>query len=175
MTNVLKNAQGKEIPPRPTLRDETIKKLVIRNAVDALFNDKYCPFEEHEKQDLINSLDSHYYQHIDEYELAKGFEDDRWNVGRDFVTNLEQVTSHIEQSLRNSESDWAKLYKPLPPFEIGTRLKTGAYRTGPECGTITDLCEHSTATYMVLMDGTSEDSTSRRLIRFEDAVEATDE
>lgn len=169
MTNVLKNAQGKEIPPRPTLYNDEIKKLVIRNAVDSLFDDKYCPFEDHEKQDLINSLDTHYYQHIDEYDLAKYFEDDSWEVDRDFVTNLEQVTGHVEQALRNSENDWAKLYQPVPPFEIGTRLNVGHHKLMPEYGTIVELFEHSPATYAVLMDGTPEDSSTRRLIRFEDA------
>ncbi len=170
MTNLLKNAQGVEIPPRPTLSDKAIKKLVIRNAVDALFSGKHCPFEEHEKQNLINSLDTHYYQYIDEYDLAKCFEDDDWDVDRDFVTNLEEVTGHLDEALRNSESDWAKLYQPVPPLQLGTRIIMKSW-TGPECGIVDSLYEYSPATYCVLMDGTPEDSSTRRLIRFEDAVE----
>ncbi|MFM2589431.1 hypothetical protein [Vibrio sp. TBV020] len=168
MTNVLKNSKGIEIQPRPTLNDSEIKKLVIRNAVDALFSDKYCPFEDHEKQDLINSLDTHYYQHIDEYDLAKYFEDDSWDVDRDFVTNLEQVTGYLDQALRDSEKSWADLHQPIPPFEIGTRLKFLDVR-GVEYGSIDSIYEYSPAYYTVKVDGTTENDSRRRLIRFEDA------
>lgn len=172
MTNILKNAQGAEIPARPTLDNNDVRKLVIRNAVDGLFSSKYCPFEDHEKQDLINSLDSHYYQHIDEYDLAKYFEDDNWDVNRDFISNLEQVTGCIETQIRKSEQDWAEAYKPVPPLPLGARVDVGHHKSMPEYGTIEELSKYSPATYAVRLDSTPADSTTRRLIKFEDAKEA---
>ncbi len=172
MTNVLKNAQGVEIPTRPTLDNNDVRKLVIRNAVDELLNSEHCPFEDHEKQDLINSLDTHYYHHIDGYDLAKGFEDDGWDVNAYFVSHLELVTGCIDTQIRKSEQDWAEAYKPAPPLPIGARVDVGHHKSMPEYGTIEELSQYSPATYAVRLDSTPADSTMRRLIKFEEVKEA---
>lgn len=174
MTNVLKNAQGVEIPPRPNPSNKEHLKCIIEQGVEILFKEKHCPFDENEKQDLISSLNDHYYYHVDEYDLAKDFDDEGWLVDRDFVSKLEEVTGSIEEAVRNSEKAWFDAYKPAPPFAIGTRLKLLGVR-GVEHGLIDSIYEYSPAYYTVKLDGTTENDTSRRLIRFEDAVEATDE
>jgi len=172
MTNILKNAQGVEIPPRPTMDIQEVRNLVIRNAVEDLFTQKHCPFEDHEQQELINSLDTHYYPHVDEYELAKDFENDGWDVDRDFISSLEEVTGCIDAALRKSESNWAEAYKPVPPLPLGARVDVGHHKSMPEYGTIEELSKYSPATYAVRLDSTPADSTTRRIIKFEDAKEA---
>lgn len=169
MKTKLFDKNSKEVPPRPSMSDESVKKLVIQNAVEALFSGKWCPFDEDERDDLLSTLLDKYSHHDDEYELAKKFEDDCWNVDRDFVSDLECVTGELNSEFRKSIKAWLDAYQPLPPLEIGAVIEVRGFN-GKEKGTIDSIYEYDPATYTVRMEDQEESDTSRRLIKFEDAV-----
>ncbi|ANS86948.1 hypothetical protein VSVS12_03239 [Vibrio scophthalmi] len=165
--NTLFNRDGAIVPPRPDADDSDIKLSIIKQAVEDLFVEKHCEFEKSEKEDLIQSLHRHWEENCDEYELAKNFESDNWLVNYDFVSKLENVCGYVDSALKATIDEWANSYDIIPPFEIGTKLEEGV---------IAGISEYDPATYRVLVYGQKEDSTMRRLIKFEDAkakVEST--
>ncbi|WP_027697217.1 hypothetical protein [Vibrio litoralis] len=172
MTTQLFDKNNKPVPPRPSMSDESVKKLVIQNAVESLFSGKWCPFDEGERDDLLSTLLDKYSHHDDEYELAKKFENDGWDVDRDFVSNLECVTGEINSEFSKSIKAWFDAYQPLAPLEMGAVIEVRGFH-GKEKGTIDSIYEYGPATYTVKMEDQEESNTSRRLIKFEDAVLAS--
>lgn len=170
--NKLFDKNSKEVPPRPSMSDESVRVLVVQNAVKALYSGKWCPFGEDKHDDLLSTLLNEYSYHDDEYELAKKFENDCWDVDRDFVSILECVTSEINSEFRKSVKAWFDAYQPLPPLEIGAVIETLGFHE-KEKGTIESIYEYVPATYTVKMENQEESDTSRRLIKFEDAVLAS--
>lgn len=164
--NKLFDAQGNEVPPRPTWSEKS--KEIIRIALDKLYSSKNCYFEEHERGDLASSLASYYIPYCDEFSLAKDFEFDGWDVNREFVDQLENIGGYLIEAERSLVKAWATEFVPVPPFEIGAVLNGFDWREQCETvGTITGIC-NSPATYLVKFP--DNDENSRRLIKFEDAV-----
>ncbi|MCD9514010.1 hypothetical protein [Photobacterium carnosum] len=171
MKNKLFDQEGKEIPERPSMSNKDVSTLIITKAVDKLFTRNCCSFDEDEKDELIGSLESHYSLDCDEYELAKSFENDGWDVDRDFISKLEDVTGSIGSAFREHEHAWGKKYKPQPPFSVGTALIV-PYFPGNERGVITGIYSYDPAWFTVRLDSADASDTSSRLIRFEDAKAA---
>ncbi|EKO3657426.1 hypothetical protein M3906_000235 [Vibrio metschnikovii] len=166
--NILFNAQGEQVPARPAWHSD--REEITAKALNLLFEDEYCGFkEESDREPLKRSLLNHYHPHIDEYDLCKYFEDDGWDVDRDFLTELECVTSCMTTAIDEMEKEWFEKHHPVPPFEIGTELKVLSFK-GKQNGVIDGIYEYSPATYTVIMNDRAEGDTSRRLIKFEDAV-----
>ncbi|EGU36152.1 hypothetical protein [Vibrio scophthalmi] len=158
--NTLFNKDNSMVPERPDVDNEDVKDIFIKQAVEDLFAERDCGFTEHEKPMLIESLMRHWEEHCDEYELAKDFERDGWAVDYDFVTQLENACGYVNAALKAHIDEWANSNDIAPPYEIGTQL---------DIGVITGVSEYEPATYRVLVHGEPEHSTSRRLIKFEDA------
>lgn len=169
MPKQLFDKSGKEVPERPAMDNYDVRLLIIKSAVEALFKGKYCPFEYHEQEELLETLIDEYSDWDDEYELAKKFENCGWDVDRDFVSNLECVTGEISNSLRGSIATWFDIYQPIPPHSIGTQIAVRGF-SGKETGVIESIYEYDQATYTVKLDNQLDSDTSRRLIKFEDAV-----
>ena len=164
--NKLFDAQGKEIPPRPTWSEDS--ETIIRIALDKIFCSKHCYFEEHERKELASSLTSHYMPYCDEFLLAKDFEWDGWDVNREFVEQLKNIGRYLIEAESSLVKAWATEFAPVPPFEIGALLIGFDWRDQCEAvGTITGICNRP-ATYLVKFP--DNDDNSRHLIRFEDAV-----
>ena len=159
--NKLFNADGTETPDRPYHYNDEVKELIIKKAVNSIFNEKHCDFDEDEKEDLQTSLISHWSPYIDGYDLAKDFESDCWDVDRNFVDKLDNVCGYISSALRDEEKKWADDNDIVPPFNIGDKLNIGI---------ITGFHSYGAASYLVLVNGDPESSTSRRIIKFEDAI-----
>lgn len=169
MSNQLFDKFGQEVPERPAMDNEGDRLLVIKNAVKALFKGKYCPFEHNEREELLETLIDEYSNSDDEYDLAKKFENCGWDVDRDFVSNLECVTGEISNSLRGSIATWFDIYQPIPPHSIGTQIAVRGF-SGKETGVIESIYEYDQATYTVKLDNQFASDTSRRIIKFEDAI-----
>ncbi|WP_153448760.1 hypothetical protein [Vibrio algicola] len=169
MSKQLFDKSGKEVPERPAMDNDDVRLLVINNAVEALFKGKYCPFEYHEREELLETLIAEYSDYDDEYALAKKFEDYGWDVNRDFVNNLECVTGEISSSLNETIKAWFDAYQPIPPYSTGTQITVISFN-GKETGVIESIYEYDQATYTVKLDNQLDSDTSRRLIKFEDAT-----
>ncbi|MBE8578696.1 hypothetical protein [Vibrio sp. OPT18] len=164
--NTLFNRDGSMVPPRPDADDSDVKLSIIKQAVEDLFAEKHCDFSECDKQNLIDSLHRHWSDGCDEYELAKGFEGDYWEVNYDFVGKLENVCGYVNAALKAVIDEWANSNDIVPPFEIGTKLEEGV---------ITGISQYDPASYRVLVYGEPKSSTTRRLVKFEDAKLANKE
>lgn len=159
MKTELFNKDGSKTPARPSYYDN--KQEVVLAGVNAMYASNWCEFDANEKQDLIESLNDHWYLHCDEYELAKDFDRDGWRVDRDFIDKLENVTSHIESALRELIKKWGEENDIVQPLSIGTKL---------DCGVIDGIYDHEPATYTVKMWEEQDNPTTRRLIKWESAV-----
>ncbi len=160
MTTLL-NRDGSVVPPRPSADDSEVKAVIIHNAVESIFAEKYCDFEISEKEDLLRSLTKHWYEGCDEFQLAKDFENDGWDVDFDFVEKLVNVSLTISGALFDLIDAWDGDNDIVPPYEWGEKL---------DVGVITSFYGREPATYRVLKYGEPQDSNSRLLIKFEDAV-----
>ena len=157
----LLNKDGSVVPPRPDADDSEVKAVIIHNAVECVFAEKYCDFKDSEKEDLLRSLTKHWHEGCDEFQLAKDFESDGWDVDHDFFEKLVNVCCTVDGALSDLIGVWGEENDIAPPYEVGEKL---------DVGVITGLYEFEPATYRVLVYGEPEDSSSRRLIKFEDAV-----
>lgn len=157
----LLNKDGSVVPPRPSADDSEVKAVVIHNAVESIFSERFCDFEDSEKDDLLCSLTKHWYEGCDEFQLAKDFESDGWDVDHDFFEKLVNVCCAIDGVLMDLVNEWGYENDISPPYRVGKKL---------DVGVITGFYEYGPATYLVLKYGESQDSNSRRLIKFEDAV-----
>lgn len=164
--NTLFTKTGSVVPPRPNTNDEAVKRAVINQAMDDLFAERGRGFKENDKAKLIESLMKHWEEGVDIYDLAREFEDDGWRVNFDFVSKLENVSGYVDAALRANIDDWAHEYDIALPYPIGTQL---------DVGIITGVWEYWPATYKVLSKNEPEDSTTRLLIKFEDAKLANKE
>nr|MBF4344150.1 hypothetical protein [Vibrio anguillarum] len=99
----------------------------------------------------------------DEYDLAKKFESDGWDVNRDFIAALENVCGHLAMAERTLVSSWFDDNKPVAPFNVGDELIVNG-----EVGVISEIFKHSPAYFGVKMPGMDENTC--RLVKFEDAV-----
>ncbi|WPC72961.1 hypothetical protein [Vibrio porteresiae] len=163
--NILKNALGIDIPPRPELTDE-MKKA---GALKAVKSGHLASVSESEAEDFASDIVKHYYSGIDAYDLAKYMDTHgSWDVDSMFVDDMDQVSFYIQDIHREAIKDWADTYQPAPPFELGVELDVRSFE-GPSHGVIDRIFEYEPAKYCVKMAGTTEDNTSRRLINFEDA------
>ncbi|EHA1126420.1 TPA: hypothetical protein I7117_15070 [Vibrio vulnificus] len=164
--NPLFNAKGEQLPPRPELTDE-MKKA---GALKAVKSGHLSRVDEDDAEQFSSDVAKHHYDGIDAYDLAKKMETDSgWDVDSMFVDDMEQVDSCIREVLRNAINDWARVYEPVPPFELGTELQVYSFSTNIHGGVIDGICEHTPATYLVKMYDRAEDDKSRRLVSFEDA------
>lgn len=154
------NKDGSIVPERPCMDNDDVKEIVIKSAIEDLFAERNCDFSADEKPMLIESLMNHWEDHCDEYELAKQFERDGWVVDYDFVTQLENACGYVDAELKSHIDEWSNSNDIAPPYGLGTQL---------DIGVITGVSEYDPATYRVLVHGEPENSTSRRLIKFENA------
>ncbi|PAR54054.1 hypothetical protein CGT93_10390 [Vibrio metoecus] len=159
--NPLFNANGEQIPARPSWRKD--KETIIKMAMETLFAEKYCDFEECERFPLQQSLLKQLSMPSDEYELAKDFEDDGWSVCSTFLSKLDNVIGHLQHAYQSLEQSWGQEHKPVPPFQNGDQLILWG-----QVGEITGVCEHRPATFLVKQP--KHDENTRLLIKFEDAV-----
>ncbi|RYU41315.1 hypothetical protein ERW49_18730 [Aliivibrio finisterrensis] len=157
----LLNKDGSVVPPRPDADDSEVKAVIIHNAVESIFSERFCDFEDSEKDDLLCSLTKHWYEGCDEFQLAKGFERDGWDVDHNFFEKLVNACCTVSGALRELIEVWGDENNIIPPYQIGEKL---------DIGVITGSCNYYPATYEVLIHGEPTDSISRRLIKFEDAV-----
>jgi hypothetical protein len=157
----LLNKDGSVVPPRPDADDSEVKAVIIHNAIESIFSERHCDFKSSQKEDLLRSLTKHWSQGCDEFQLAKDFEGDCWDVDFEFVENLVNVCCAIECALSDLIDAWNSENDIEPPYRIGQKL---------DVGVITDFYEHEPATYRVLKHGESQGSNTRLLIKFEDAV-----
>ena len=157
----LLNKDGSVVPPRPSADDSEVKAVVIHNAVESIFSERFCDFEDSEKDDLLCSLTKHWYEGCDEFQLAKDFESDGWDVDHDFFEKLVNVCCTVSGALSDLVDAWGEENDIAPPYEVSEKLNIGV---------ITGIYGLEAATYKVLIHGEPEDSSSRRLIKFEDAV-----
>ncbi|EPP5809476.1 hypothetical protein ACUT0J_001821 [Vibrio vulnificus] len=164
--NTLYNANGEQIPPRPSLTEEMKKE----GALKAVKSGHLSRVEEDDAEKFSSDIAKHHYNGIDAYDLAKQMETfSDWDVDSMFVDDMEQVDSYIREVLRNAINDWARVYEPVPPFELGTELQVYSLSTSIHGGFVDGICQHTPATYLVKMHDRAEDDTSRRLVKFEDA------
>ncbi|AOT26286.1 hypothetical protein [Vibrio anguillarum] len=159
--NQLFNAQGEQVPARPDW--DSHKEAIVEMAMDTLFAEKYCDFEGSDIESLKSNLLDSYYSNIDEYDLAKKFESDGWDVNRDFIAALENVCGHLAMAERTLVSSWFDDNKPVAPFNVGDELIVNG-----EVGVISEIFKHSPAYFGVKMPGMDENTC--RLVKFEDAV-----
>lgn len=155
------NAQGEQVPARPDWNSH--KEIIAEMAMDTLLSERYCDFEESDRESLKSNLLDSYYSNIDEYDLAKKFESDGWDVNRDFIAALENASGHLEMAERTLVSSWFDDNKPVAPFNVGDELIVNG-----EVGLISEIFEHSPAYFGVKMPGMDENTC--RLVKFEDAV-----
>lgn len=140
-------------PPRPTVTKEMIAELA----------DKIYP-------GCGEVIARHYEPYMDSFELCKELDRyEYWDTTRDDMDKLDVLDSQIGKLGRELEKAWGAEHNPQPQFAIGDRIKSGR-----NTGEITGLCSYSPAYYLVKKDGQvdSEKSTSRLLIKFEDAQPA---
>ena len=164
--NILKNALGIDIPPRPELTNE-MKKA---GALKAVQSGHLARVDEDEAEEFAVDIAKHYYHGIDAYDLAKNMDTyGSWNVDSMFVDDMEQVDAYIQEIHSEAVECWGKTYNPTPPFELGTELEAYSFSTNRHGGVIDGICEHTPAMYLVKMHDRPEDDTSRRLIKFEEA------
>ncbi|HDG1725131.1 TPA: hypothetical protein PFE81_001654 [Vibrio cholerae] len=159
--NPLFNANGEQIPVRPSWRKD--KETIIKMAMETLFADKYCDFEECERFPLQQSLLKQLSIPSDTYELAKDFEDDGWSVRSNLLSKLDNVIDRLNYAYRELEKSWGEEHKPVPPFQNGEQLIFSGM-----VGEITGVFEHRPATFLVKHP--EHDGNTRLLIKFEDAV-----
>ncbi|RZQ02627.1 hypothetical protein D8T65_10435 [Vibrio vulnificus] len=165
--NPLFNANGEQVPPRPELTDE-MKKA---GALKAVQSGHLARVDEDEAEEFAVDIAKHYYHDIDVYDLAKYMDTyGSWDVDSMFVDDMEQVDSYIQEIHRDAIKSWAETYQPEPPFDVGVELRVYSVSTNRHGGVIDGICQHSPATYLVKMNDRPEDDTSRRLVKFEDAV-----
>ena len=164
--NILKNALGIDIPPRPELTDE-MKKA---GALKAVKSGHLARVDEDEAEEFAVDIAKHYHHGIDAYDLAKNMDTyGSWDVDSMFVDDMDQVDGYIQEIHRDAIESWGKAYQPVPPFELGTELEVYSFSTNRHGGVIDGICEHTPAMYLVKMHDRPEDDTSRRLIKFEEA------
>jgi hypothetical protein len=164
-TTKLFNKDGTETPPRPRWNDN--KQEIAEKAVDKLFAGKHCPFEEDEKEELIDSIVKHWYESVDLFELAKDFDDDGWHVDREFIDHLDSVDGELTGVIIEMIKEWGETNDIQQPLPFGTEL---------DCGVIDGVYKYEPAKYKVKVrdDLGLLDPTSRRLIKWEDAVLKSD-
>lgn len=160
-TTKLFNKDGTETPQRPSWRGN--EQEIAEKAVEKLFAVDSCDFEYEEREDLIRSIVSNWYEHCDAYDLAKDFEDDGWSVDRDFIDKIESVDSCLHSVIRDMIEEWGETNDIQQPLPLGTEL---------DCGVIDGIFEYEPAVYQVKTcdDLGLLDQTSRRLIKWENAV-----
>ena len=166
MAKQLLNKQGEEIRPRP----EFTGCIIERGVLEALESGHlYGLANQEEFEQVASDICDHYYPHIDSYDLAKKMEDSGYDVDRDFVEDMEQIDTYIKNSHSKAVNDWAEQCEPQPPLEVGAELKISSWE-GNEVGVIEGIYEHTPACYLVKLKNQDESDTSRRIIKFEDAV-----
>lgn len=161
MNNPLFNAQGEQVPARPDW--DSHKETIVEMAMDTLFAEKYCDFEDCERHPLKSTLLTQYYPGIDEYNLTKRFEDNGWDSDRDFLVKLENVCGHLSSAKISVVKKWFDEHNPVAPFNILDELVVNG-----EVGVISEIYKYLPAYFGVKMPGMDENTC--RLIKFEDAV-----
>lgn len=159
MKTELINKDGSKTPPRPTWYAD--KKGIATNAMEKMFSGKYCEFNESEKECLIESIVDNWSEHVDTYDLAKGFEDDGWDVDSNFLDRLESVDSCVSGEIRRRVKQWGADNNIVQPLPLGAEL---------DCGAIDGIYEYDPATYCVKMWEKQDNPTTRRLIKWENAA-----
>ncbi|USD58959.1 hypothetical protein J4N45_10495 [Vibrio sp. SCSIO 43140] len=166
MKHSLYDAQGNEIPPRPTCDDSLIKQSVMSLLSEGKFTFD-IPVGQHES--FADDIAKHASLDCDEYELSKEMDNEGWAVDKNFVEDMSLINGEVSYRLRNAVKEWFAQYNPVPPFEVGTVISIGYNRMGKGCGEITGIYEHQPAKYLVRRDGQKDDDNSRLLIAFEEA------
>ena len=156
----LLNKDGSVVPPRPDAGDSKVEAVIIHNAVECVFAERYCDFKDSEKEDLLRSLTKHWHEGCDEFQLAKDFESDGWDVDHDFFEKLVNVCCTVSGALSDLVDAWGEENDIAPPYEVGEKLNIGV---------ITGIYGLEPAMYRVLKHGESQDSNTHLLIKFEDA------
>lgn len=142
-------------PPPPALSEDITKRAAREFYAD---NDLEA-FGEVEQ--VAEDLCTQFYMGIDGYELASRLDLNRnwFGVCAQTVEVLDSFTSKVGEVLREERKKWALDNNIQPPHAVGTRITIG---------TITGICTHAPATYLVKEDGCTDPNRSR-LVRFEDA------
>ena len=159
MKTELLNADGSKTPPRPTWYAD--KDGIAKEAVESIFSEKYCPFDEDDKEQLAKDLAEHWYYGVDMFDLAKNFEFGVWDVDREFIESLDLADSHLSSTIRERVKKWGEDNEIAQPLPIGTEL---------DCGVIDSIYEYEPACYCVKMNEEQENPTTRLLVKWEDAV-----
>jgi hypothetical protein len=103
---------------------------------------------------------------MDGFDLAMVLRDNfSWDVNQDDTDTLDEFESIARQAIDKGEWLWETLCCITPPYPMGTRLAIRG-----DQGEIDGINKYDPATYLVKMDGTEPDDTSRRLIQFENAI-----
>lgn len=173
MSNTLYNKDGVAIPPRPEYSEELIatavKKALEGGRIFRSFMAKNPSAEAIDK--FAQDFAEIWYDGADAYEAAKEMESNGHKVNAQFVDDIEMLDSAIFSTYNQAEREWAAEHQPVAPFEVGTRLRIESNYTGKvEFGAIEEILKNTPAAYCVLIDGTPDGDTTRRLIKFEDAV-----
>lgn len=159
MKTELLNKDGSKTPPRPNWYAD--KEGISKEAVESIFADKYCPFDKDDKEQLAEDLAKHWYSGVDMFDLAKDFEWGCWDVDREFIDSLDLADSHLSTAIRERIKKWGEDNDIDQPLPIGTEL---------DCGVIDSVYEYEPACYCVKMWEEQENPTTRRLVKWEDAV-----
>jgi hypothetical protein len=144
---------------RPGITPEIIKDAALETA-------KNVPnIEESDIEGLAESIVDVYSHHDNGYEIAKALDENCYwcDIDPMFVEAMDSMSYNVNFFHKKACFKWVEDNDIKPPLEIGTMIKEGE---------ITGICDHSPATYLVkLPDQDDEKGWSRRLIKFEDAVE----
>ncbi|MBJ7555425.1 hypothetical protein [Marinomonas spartinae] len=109
-----------------------------------------------------NEIGHNYSGHMDGYDLAKYL--DRhcdWDTSRETVDELDEVIFEAKEKLKALEYEWVSRNNIQQPLCNGTRIKDGI---------IDGVYEYQAARYKVIKNGDTAQSSSRLIVKFEDAV-----
>lgn len=159
MKSELLNQDGSKTPPRPTWYSD--KKGIAKEAVESIFSDKHCPFDDGDKEQLTEDLARHWHSGVDMFDLAKDFEWGIWDVDREFIDSLDLADSHLSAAIRERIKKWGEDNDIVQPLPIGTKL---------DCGVIDGISDYGPAEYLVKPYEEQVNPTMRRIIKWEEAV-----
>jgi len=121
----------------------------------------------------VDNIVSEYSHSMDGFDLAKALDKHQgWDTTREDMEVLDDMEGIVRSLHKKAEIKWFAANDIQPPLPIGTPVKMVSL-DGDTAGVITGICEYSVAHYEVKMSRQDDSQgVSRRLICFEDAVEA---